>query len=459
MFAGFDSLAALARAVRARRVTPTELVAHALDAIARTQPGLNAFIAVTADSARAAARAMEKRLARRADPGLLAGAPLAVKDLLLTVDAPTTAGSRTFGDGLTATQDAEVVARLRRAGAIMVGKANLHEVALGVTTVNEHFGPTRNPWDPTRVSGGSSGGSAVAVAADLVPIAVGTDTRGSIRIPASCCGITGFKPTYGLVSLRGVLPLAPSLDHVGPMARSVEDAALMLAAMLPRGARATALARAPRGATKGLVVGVSTYHLRDMDDAVARAMDDALRHLRPLVRDLVEVQLPAIEGVQEASGVIAGAEAVAYHDQRLREHPEGFGPMVRGRLAGGWERSAVDYIRAQQVQRHVRAAFAAAFQEVDLLVGATMPVVPALIADQRVVVNGAPANTVEASTRFNAPQNMAGLPALSVPCGFAGGVPVGLQVMGPVGGDARVLALGGAWQRATNWHRRTASAC
>jgi aspartyl-tRNA(Asn)/glutamyl-tRNA(Gln) amidotransferase subunit A len=375
-----------------------------------------------------------------------------VKDLLLTRDARTTAGSRIYGDGLPAVGDAMVVARMRRAGALVVGKLNLHEVALGVTTVNEHFGPARNPWNPAHVAGGSSGGSAVAVAADLVPAAIGTDTRGSIRIPASCCGITGLKPTYGLVPVEGVIPLAWSLDHVGPMARSADDCALMLAAMLGGPRAKAAFANAARASTKRLVVGISEYHLRDIDAAVAKVVDAALRDLRPLVKDVRSVRIPDLDDAQEASVVIGSAEAVAFHDQMLRNNPAGYGPLVRARLEGGYQRSALEYVRAIQTQVLVKVAFAQVFEQVDVLVGASLPAVPARIEDQHVLINGAPRPVIDASTRFNSPQNMAGIPAMSVPAGFAGRLPVGLQVMGPAGADARVLAMGGAWQRATDWH-------
>ena len=455
MFLGFDSLHDLTRAVERRRVSPTELVDASLAAIAREQPRLNAFITVMTEPARAAARALEQRLARGAGQGLLAGVPLAVKDLLLTRDAPTTAGSRIYADGLTGS-DAVVVARMRRAGAIVVGKTSLHEIALGVTNVNEHFGPARNPWNTAHVSGGSSGGSAVAVAADLCPAAIGTDTRGSIRIPASCCGITGFKPTYGLVPVEGVLPLAPSLDHVGPMARSVDDVALLLAAMLGQTRQSERLRKAPRAGTKRLTVGVSEYHLRDLDGSVARAIESALRDLRPLVRELRDVHIAELDGVQEASAVLAGVQAVALHDAHLRTNPGGFGPLVRKRLEGGYQRTAVEYLRALEMQAKVRAAFAATFQSVDLLVGATMPAPPARIDEHHMCLNGMEVNTVDTSTRCNAPQNVAGLPSLSVPCGLAAGLPTGLQIVGPMRGDATVLALGGAWQRATDWHRRVA---
>lgn len=455
MFGDFDSLRDLVRAVRGRRVSPAELVALSLAAIEREQPRLNAFITVTGESAHAAARALEGRRGASRDPGPLAGVPLAVKDLLVTRDAPTTAGSRIYGDGLAPGPDATALRRLRRAGAIVVGKTNLHEVALGVTTVNEHFGPARNPWNPAHVSGGSSGGSAVAIAADLCPAALGTDTRGSIRIPAACCGITGFKPTYGLVPVDGVVPLAPTLDHVGPMARSVDDAALLLASMVSGRALRDEILRAPRAGVRGLVVGVSEYHLRDMDGGVARVVEAALRELRRAVKAVVPVTIPELEGVQEASAVLASAEAVSFHDEQLRTHPERFGPLVRKRLEGGYQRTAVEYVRAVEKAARVRAAFAATFREVDLLVGATLPALATRVDAHHVMINGAAANTVDAYTRFNSPQNVAGLPALSVPCGFSGGLPVGLQVIGPRHGDATVLSLGAAWQRATDWHRHT----
>ncbi|MCC6317466.1 MAG: amidase [Gemmatimonadaceae bacterium] len=449
----FPSLRELVQAVVRRRVSPTEVVQESLAAIAREQERLNAFITVRAESALAGARAIERRLARRLDPGALAGVPLAVKDLLLTNDAPTTAGSRRYGEGIPPSPDATVVARMRRAGAIIVGKANLHELALGVTTVNEHFGPARNPWDSTRVSGGSSGGSAVAVAADLCPAAIGTDTRGSIRIPASCCGITGFKPTYGLVPVDGVIPLAASLDHVGPMARSADDCALLLSAMLT-GSRRVKIAGAARGSARRFVVGISEYHLRDLDGAVARAIDAALLDLRPLVKDLRSVRIPGLEVAQAASVVIGSSEAVAYHDEALRAQPESIGPLVRQRLAGGYQRTALEYVQAMQARVAVKTAFAAVFADVDLLVGATLPAVPARIEDQHVLVNGAAENVIEASTRLNAAQNVAGIPAISAPAGEAGGMPVGMQIIGPAGADARVLALAGTWQRATDWHER-----
>jgi aspartyl-tRNA(Asn)/glutamyl-tRNA(Gln) amidotransferase subunit A len=463
MFLDCPSLKDLVKTIRQRRISPVEVVAQSIASIERSQPQLNAFISVSGEAALEAARRLERRLKRGDDAGPLAGVPLAVKDLVLTRDALTTAGSRIHGAGLSG-PDAEVVARLRRAGAVIVGKTNLHEVALGVTTVNEHFGPARNPWDLDRVSGGSSGGSAVAVAADLCPAALGTDTRGSIRIPAACCGITGFKPSFGLASLDGVLPLAASLDHVGPMTRSVEDAALVLAAMLKGARLRAAITNGPRKKTRRFIIGVSEYHLRNVDSDVGAVVQGAINEVRALVREVREVRIPELEGVQEASGVIAGAEAVTLHDENLRMHPEDFGPVVRSRLEGGYKRSAVEYLQALEKRERVKRAFASVFEEVDLLVGATLPVVPPPIAaflnpagnpDVSAQVIEVTIRTVEDFTRFNSPQNVAGLPSLSVPCGFAGGLPVGFQLFGASGADVGVLALGGAFQRATDWHLRT----
>jgi aspartyl-tRNA(Asn)/glutamyl-tRNA(Gln) amidotransferase subunit A len=453
MFFGFASLQDLVRAVQRRRVSPSELVRASLDAIAREQPRLNAFITVIEEPALAAAARLEKK---GATPGRLAGVPVAVKDLLFTKDAPTTAGSRIYDGGLITGGDADVVARLRRAGAVIIGKTNLHEVALGVTSVNEHFGPARNPWNPEHVSGGSSGGSAVAVAADLCPAAIGTDTRGSIRIPAACCGITGFKPTYGLVSVVGVLPLAFSLDHVGPMARSVDDVRLLLGAMLGGRPVVQRLDKVMKASTRRLVVGISEYHMRDLDSRVARRIEAALRDLRPLVRDLREVRIPELEGVQEASSVIAGSEAVTFHDANIKARPDAYGPLVLGRMKKGYDWTAVDYVNARQKPALVRAAFDQVFREVDVLAGASLPALsPRIDASQQVTIDGREVNTVEAFTRCNSPQNVAGLPALSVPCGLADGFPVGLQLFGAEGGDGAVLAVGAAYQRNTDWHMRT----
>lgn len=450
----FTDLQDIAKAVTHRQVSAVDLVRDILDAITRHNPSLNAYISVSADSALEAAERVEKAVAQKKDPGPLAGVPIAIKDLILTSDAPTTAGSRIFGAGIPAGDEAPVVKRLRKAGAIILGKTNLHEVALGVTSVNEHFGAVCNPWNAEHVAGGSSGGSAAAVAAGLCAAAVGTDTRGSIRIPASCCGVTGFKPTYGLLPNEGIVPLSPSLDHVGPMTHTVADAALLLGAMTGTKQGIERFMKALRVSSKGLVLGISEYHLRDLDDDIARAIDKALKVLRPLVKDIREVEIPALDGAQEASGIITASEAIAYHDRHLKATPAGYGPLVRKRLEEGYKRTALEYLNAMAKREAVRAAFAQIFTEVDLLVGATLPALPPRIDEKTVHINGKETNTVEAFTRFNSPQNLAGLPSLSVPCGLAKGLPIGLQFFGAEGADEAVITLGAAFQRETHWHQR-----
>lgn len=450
----FTDIPDIAAAVTHRKVSPTDLVRDVLDAARRHNAALNAYITVCDESALAAAERLERAIAQKKDVGPLAGVPVSVKDIIRTLDAPTTAGSRIFGDGLPPTEDATVVRRLRRAGAIVVGKTNLHEVALGVTSANEHFGPARNPWNAEHVAGGSSGGSASSVAAGFCTASVGTDTRGSIRIPAACCGVTGFKPTYGLLPTDGIIPLAPTLDHAGPITHTVIDAAHMLGVMT--GSRATfeRFVKALRTSTRQLVIGVSEYHLRDLDDEIGHAIDKALRTLRPLCAEIRDVSMPGLEGVQEASTVITSSEAIAYHDTLLAAQPKSYGPQVRKRLEEGRKRSALEYLAAMARRDEVKRAFASTFESVDILVGATIPALPPKVGVTEVEVNGKTEKVVDAFTRYNAPQNVAGIPALTIPCGLVRGLPVGLQLIAAEGRDESLLSLGAAFQRETHWHQR-----
>ncbi|MEP7345190.1 MAG: amidase [Gemmatimonadaceae bacterium] len=444
----------LASLLRKRRVSPAELLQHTLARIARLNPELNAYLSIREHAARDA-RAAERALRDGRAGSLLCGIPISIKDLILARDEPTTAGSRCFGDGKVAETDAPVFRRLRRSGAVIVGRTNLHEVALGVTTVNEHFGPARNPWNPAYVSGGSSGGSAVAVAAGLCTASLGTDTRGSIRIPAACCGIVGLKPTRGLVSTDGVIPLSPTLDNVGPMTRSVADAAAMLGAMAGGRTAAEAWMRATKRNVRRFRVGVSEYHLRDLDAEVQKRIEGALRVLRRAGVTLAKVRMPEIDDVQHASVVITASEAVAYHAQTLTSNPQAFGALVKQRLQGGFNWRAVDYLHALEVRRRFEADVRTLFVSMDILIGATLPALPPKIGEHSVQINGRETNTVDAFTRLNSPQNMAGNPAMSIPAGFsASGFPVGLQLIASHGGEDRLFSLGAAVQRETDWHVR-----
>jgi aspartyl-tRNA(Asn)/glutamyl-tRNA(Gln) amidotransferase subunit A len=327
--------------------------------------------------------------------------------------------------------------------------------------VNEHFGPSRNPWDTDRIAGGSSGGSAAAVAAGMGCGSVGTDTRGSIRIPAACCGVTGLKPTRGLLPTGGVVPLSWTLDHVGPIARSVEDAAALLTAMVVPPRRAARYLRAVDAPPPRLRLGVCDYYFHDVDPEIDEAVRGALTLLARVAggADGVRVvRIPSIAESQAASAVITGAEALAYHEGRLRENAGGFGPLVQARLTGGMRLTALDLVRAERVRAAVADDFARAFRDVDMIVAPVVAALPHRVGEGVVRIAGREAPTLDAFTRLNSPQNMAGVPALALPCGMSRtGLPIGLQLIAARGRDDVVLALGAAFQRETDWHRRRPS--
>lgn len=444
------SLRSVARRLAARDLSASALLQTTLAGIRALNPAVGAFLSVF-DDAVERVRARE----RAGLPGPLHGVPISVKDIILTRDGPTTVGSRAFGAGITSRTDATVVRRLRRAGAIVIGKTNLHEIALGVTTVNEHFGPAHNPWDRECIAGGSSGGSAVAVALGLGLGSVGTDTRGSIRIPAACCGITGLKPTRGLVPTDGVVPLSWTLDHVGPMTRSADDAALLLGVMAGQRRLLEKLLRAVDEAPPRYAIGICDYYFRDLDPEVEHAVRAAVAVLEELGFPVRPVVIPDLDAVHHASTVITLAEAVAYYEEKLRANPDGFGPLIRERLEPGLALTAVELARAHRVREEGRRAMARAFREVDCLAAPTIAAFPHPIGERSVLIDGREAGTVQSFTRLNSPQNMAGVPALVLPCGFSRrGLPIGLQLIAGVGRDDVVLAVGAAYQRQTDWHLR-----
>jgi aspartyl-tRNA(Asn)/glutamyl-tRNA(Gln) amidotransferase subunit A len=381
--------------------------------------------------------------------------PVSVKDLILTREAPTTAGSRVYGDGIETGADALVVSRLRRAGAILVGKTHLHEIALGITSDNEHFGPVRNPWAPDRVAGGSSGGSAAAVAAGLGYASIGTDTRGSVRIPAACCGVTGLKPTTGLVPTDGVLPLSWTLDHVGPLTRSIEDAALVLGVIAGSPSRAARYRESLKRPVEGLRIGLSEYHLRDLDPEIGRAVEEAARELAAAGARLSTVEIPELDGALQESLVIGGAEAAAHHERDVKSRPHAYGPKLRERLELGFGFSAVELVRAERKRLRVIAAFEETFREVDVLAGATLPVAASPIGTERIRAAGREERITDGYMRLTAPQSMGTVPAVSLPCGFTReGLPIGLQLMAPRRREERLFTAGAELQRRSDWHRR-----
>jgi aspartyl-tRNA(Asn)/glutamyl-tRNA(Gln) amidotransferase subunit A len=394
----------------------------------------------------------------------LGGIPIAVKDLFDVAGHRTTAGSSFLRDAAPASRDAPVVAKLRAAGAVLTGKTNLHEWALGVTNDNPHFGACRNPWDTDRITGGSSGGSAAAVAAGLCLGTLGTDTGGSIRIPAALCGIVGLKPTRGRVSLRGVVPLSWSHDHAGPMARTVRDVVLMLQVIAgydPLDSTSVDVAvpdyvaalDAHTGLT-GVHIGVPTSFFFDTADrALISAVRAAIDVLRDLGAAVVEVDLPEVAAMSDQTRVILLSDAAAYHRERLDLHPEKFGADVLTRLNAGRAFSGAEYALARQARRRWRRQLREVFATVDAIVTPTTPIPATQIAEAEGV------SMAGQLTRFTSLFNIAGTPALSVPCGFVDvgesrRLPVGMQIVGRWWEEETLLRIAHAYEQATEWHTR-----
>ncbi|MBI3662718.1 MAG: Asp-tRNA(Asn)/Glu-tRNA(Gln) amidotransferase subunit GatA [Acidobacteria bacterium] len=461
----FQTIEQLAPLLKKKKVSPVELLDAVLARIEALNPKLNAYITVCAAAAREQAKRAEREIARGRYRGPLHGIPISLKDNIATKGIRTTAGSKILADN-TPREDATVAKRLRRAGAVLVGKTNLHEFAYGVTTENPHYGSTRNPWDTSRIPGGSSGGSAAALAAGMCYASVGTDTGGSIRIPAALCGLVGFKPTYGRVSACGTIPLSPTLDHVGPLARTVTDAAIVLRTITGRDpCDTTTLALPPLTLPenlgklpKRLRLGLPRdYFFDGLDEEVRRAILKAAKHFEQWGAEIIEVSLPSLADSVETSNHIALAEATHYHQRQGWWPPRAadYGEDVRKRLKMGADVRAVDYIRAFEMQRRIRAEFECAFALVDALLVPVTPV-PAPQISQKMLSLGGEEETVRAALlRLCRPANLAGLPAVSVPCGFTSpGLPLGLQLIGPACGEEIVLRLALAYEQAHGWRKQ-----
>jgi aspartyl-tRNA(Asn)/glutamyl-tRNA(Gln) amidotransferase subunit A len=443
----------LAERLRCRDVSPVDMVEAALVRIEHAEPVVNAFITVSADAARVAARDAEREIAAGHYRGPLHGVPVGVKDLCETAGTATTAGSR-FLAGWIPERDATVVRKLRDAGAIIVGKLNLHEFAFGVTGINPHVGAARNPWDPERITGGSSSGSAAAVAAGECFAALGSDTGCSIRAPASLCGIVGLKPTHGRVSLCGVLPLAPSLDHVGPLARSVRDAAVMLQTIAGHDADDLWSADVPVGdylahldaGVRPLRIGLpSTYTLEGCEPDVLRAMSEASDVFRSLGARCVEVDTGCLADWWRANMTVILGEAAAVHRERWETDPSRFGADVRARLDVAMGLSASEYVRAAELRDRLRRGMAdeALFSEADVLIMPATPIVAPRISEC------ASDHTVGVLTRNAAPFDLSGQPAITVPCGQTSArLPIGLQIVGRRWDEGTLLRAATAFEQA-----------
>lgn len=452
---------ALAGLIASRQVSPVEITQACIDWIAVLNERCNAFVTVDEAGALAAAKAAEADIARGDYRGPLHGVPVAHKDLYATAGMRTTGGSRVLADNIP-TEDATVVARLKQAGMITLGKTNTHEFAYGPTNEVSLFGAVRNPWNTARISGGSSGGSGAAVAAGLVPVASGSDTGGSIRIPSACCGLTGLKPTYGRVSRAGILPLCWTMDHAGPLAHCALDAAMFLHAVAGADARDDACSRLPvpdypallDGAIAGLRIGVPRETFFDRaDETVGRCVDDALTVCEQLGAVLVPVEIPHIEQAAAAAMVMYLAEATAYHDDTLNDRADLYSEQVRTFLELGDQILAKDYLHAQRYRTLLGKAFVRVFEHVDVLAVPATPITATPIGCESTLINGVEDGVFGALLRNTEPFNLAGLPAVVAPCGVdADGMPISLQIAGPAFAEARVLNVVHAYQQVTQWH-------
>lgn len=443
-------------------LSPVELTEDCLARIEKQNPRLNAFITVTAESARAQARTAEGEIRRGDWRGPLHGVPLALKDLIDTAGVRTTAASAMFRDRIPS-EDAEVVRRLKEAGAVLLGKQNLHEFAYGGSSMVSYFGEVRNAWNTEHITGGSSGGSATAVAAGLGFGALGTDTAGSVREPAALCGVVGLKPTYGRVSARGVIPLSVSLDHVGPIARTVADAAVIFQTIAGFDANDAAskdaasvdvpvedyLAQLGKDATPLRIGVLRKFFFDDLDASVASAMTHALAGLATLGAELRELELPIT-----TDRTLQSAESYIFHAGFVARSSELYQPETLRRIRTGENVSPEKLLQGRQELIRARRDIAAVFTDVDLLVTPTTPIPAPAIAElkQNPDILRPRELLLLRNTR---PINIWGLPAISIPCGFTPtGLPIGLQIIGPHWGEARVLQLAHAYEQATAWHKR-----
>jgi aspartyl-tRNA(Asn)/glutamyl-tRNA(Gln) amidotransferase subunit A len=454
------SLAALAAALRERRVSPVEVVNTLLERIESEDAKLNAFITVLPERALEEAARAEKEILAGKYRGPLHGVPVGVKDLICTEGVRTTMGSAFFEDYVP-DHSATVVSKLEEAGAILIGKTNTHEFAYGPTGDSSHFGPTRNPYDPGRIPGGSSGGSGAAVAADLCYAALGSDTAASIRVPAALCGVAGMKPTFGRVSKSGAFPLAWTLDHVGPLTRTVEDNALLLNVLAGYDKQdpysvdrlAEDFTRDLQRGIRGGVVGVpASHYFEHAEDKVERRVREAVEVFRSLGAEVREVEIPNLPETLKAQRIILAVEAYAIHKERLENEPERFGEEISSRLRDAEHLKAHRYAKAQQVtKRRSLEEFERTLEEVDVLLTPTVPITATEIGQREVKIGDHEELVFSALTRLTGPTNLNGLPSLSVPCGLTrSGLPVGLQLIGRPFDEATVYSYGHAYETAAS---------
>ena len=457
------SLISVAKAIAEKRLSSREVTQSCLGRIAQWQPRLNAFMAIEPEAALAAAGEADASLAKGNAKGVLHGVPLAHKDMYYDAGKVVTCGSKIRRD-FVATTTSTALQRLKDAGTVRLGSLHMAEFAYGPTGHNAHFGAVHNPWNVDHVTGGSSSGSGSAVAARLTFAALGSDTGGSIRMPAHFCGVTGLKTTVGRVSRAGAMPLSQSLDTVGPLAQSAEDCALLMGLMAgadPQDSTAVAMPvpdymAATKGSLKGMRIGVPTaFYVDDLDSEVARVLDETIAVFKREGADIVQVELPDQRQLSSASQLVLAAEAAAFHKRWLIERPQDYGPQVLMRLHNGLAIPAITYLEAMRWRGPALSAHMAAVDGVDAVIAPVSPI-PAPTITESDVGNGPDAEAViQRITRFTRPVNYLGLPSLSIPSGFTrSGLPVGMQLIGRSFDEATLLQIGAAFQRATDYHAR-----
>ena len=456
-------VAELSRLIQRKEVSPVEIVEAHMARITSLEPKLNSFITLLSDQALADAREAEKEILKNRYLGPLHGIPFGLKDLFYVKGVRNTSGLKIF-DRFVPDFDSTVGLRLKRAGAVLMGKLNLHPLAYGATGENPDYGNMHNPWNLGLITGGSSGGSGSAVASGQCTLSMGTDTGGSVRIPSALCGIVGLKPTYGRISRYGLAPLAWSLDHPGPMARTVKDCALMMNAAAgfdpndPTSVNVSTpdFTKALTGEVRGLRAGIpKEYFEIPIDPAVKKKVLKAIDHLQELGVSVSEVSWPMYRHSVAAANAIQMVEAAAYHSKLIRTHGSSLDPTIRLRLESGLFIPAVDYIQAQRVRTQFTDQTLSLFKKVDLLVGPTLSVTAFKIGTTEQEVAGNVVNVIPLLTQYTRPFNLNGFPAITLPCGFSeDGLPIGLQIAGRPFDEATVLRAAHAYEQSTEWHRR-----
>lgn len=450
------SVTELAELIRTKAVSPVEATTALLDHAQALNPEINAYISFREQALADAGRAQEE-IARGGYRGVWHGIPLAVKDNLYVGGEVTTMASKIHRDFIP-TDDATVIRRLRQAGAVLTGKLNMHEYAWGIDNNSPHFGPVRNPWDTAKIPGGSSGGSAAAVAAHMTYASLGTDTAGSIRIPSAACGIVGLKPTHGRVPKDGCFPLSWTLDHIGPMTKTVADAAAMLQVIAGFDPRDPTCIDTPvpdysstlTGDVSGLVIGIEEdYFFRDVDAGIERLVRDQITALADRGARVQPVTIPALAHAEWAELATSLTEAAAIHHRDLAGRPDDFGDDIRLLFELGELFSAVEYHQAQQVRRQLKNEFLAALGAADVLITPTLPVMAPDVGCTEADLGGRKVDLIDNFIRFTGPSNLTGLPAMSVPIGLHGGLPVGLQIVGSAFNERTVLNVGRAVEAGT----------